>query len=245
MKITPLFAILPLLALAACGTSGDGNASGPAAAVSGKPAPAGTSWTDTVSATPEGGMRMGNPDAPIKLVEYGSRTCPVCGAFGREGTQPLEKNYVATGKVSWEFREYLVHGQPDIPASLLGTCVDKAAFFPMLEQMYLNQDPVEEKLGSADGQALFKKMASAPPAEVATAWADFLGYVDFVKQRGLPEAKARACLADTKKLDAIVAGMRTADALGVRGTPSNFINGKQADAIAWPQLEAALKAAGG
>lgn len=244
MKITPLFAVLPLLALAACGTGGDGNASGPAAPVAGKAAPTGTAWTEVVSETPEGGVRMGNPDAPIKLIEYGSRTCPVCGAFGREGTQPLERNYVATGKVSWEFREYLVHGQPDIPASLLGKCVDKAAFFPMLEQMYLEQGPIEEKLGSKEGQVLFQKMAAAPPAQVATAWADFLGYVDFVKQRGLPEAKARACLADTKKLDAILAGMRAGDAMGVKGTPSFFVNGKQADAITWPQLEAVLKAAG-
>lgn len=245
MKITPLFAVLPLLALAACGAGGDGNAAAPAAPVSGKAAPAGTSWTEVVSATPEGGIRMGNPDAPIKLIEYGSRTCPVCGAFGRDGTQPLEKNYVATGKVSWEFREYLVHGQPDIPAALLGTCVPNETFFPILEQMYINQGPVEEKLGSPQGQALFQKFAnSAKPIEAAGPWADLLGYVEFFKQRGLPEDKLRACLADTKKLDAILAGMRAGEAMGVKGTPAFFINGKSADAITWQQLEPLLKAAG-
>ena len=35
-------------------------------------APAGQQWWDTVAATPEGGWLVGNPNAPVKLVEYGS-----------------------------------------------------------------------------------------------------------------------------------------------------------------------------
>jgi protein-disulfide isomerase len=245
MKFRVTLAALPLLLAAACsGGDSGGDVTAPAGSVPAAKAPAGTDWLTTVSKTPEGGMRMGNPDAPIKLVEYGSRTCPVCGAFGREGTQPLEKNYVATGKVSWEFREYLVHGQPDIPASLLGTCVPDATFFPILEQMYLNQGPVEEKLGGPEGQALFQKLQAAPPQQVATEWAALLGYVDFFKQRGLPEDKARACLADTAKLKQITDGMNAANEKGVRGTPAFFINGEQVDAITWPQLDAILKARG-
>ncbi|WP_240047525.1 thioredoxin domain-containing protein [Sphingomonas panacisoli] len=214
MTFRALFAALPLLLVTACGGANDGNVSKPAGSVSAVKPPAGKSWLETVVTTPEGGVRMGNPDAPIKLVEYGSRTCPVCGAFGREGTQPLEQNYVATGKVSWEFREYLVHGQPDIPASLLGKCVPNEVFFPILEQMYINQGPIEDKMGSPEGQALFQRMQSAQPAQVATAWADYLGYVDFFKQRGLPEDKARACLADTKALDKMLQIMKDGDAKG-------------------------------
>ena len=243
MKFSSALFLLPVLALAACGSGGD-NASAPAGSVKPVAAPAGTNWLETVSATPEGGVRMGNPNAPIKLVEYGSRTCPVCGAFGREATQPLEKNYVATGKVSWEFREYLVHGQPDVPASLLGKCVPIETFFPILEQMYVNQGPVEEKLGSPDGQALFQKYQSAKPQDAATAWADYLGYVDFFKQRGLPEAKARACLADADALKKILDTMNAGTAKGVNGTPSFFINDEKVEAISWSQLEAILKARG-
>ncbi len=244
MKFSSALLLFPALALAACGGSTGGNSSAPAGSVKPVTAPAGTNWLETVSATPEGGVRMGNPDAPIKLVEYGSRTCPVCGAFGREATQPLEKGYIATGKVSWEFREYLVHGQPDVPASLLGKCVPIETFFPILEQMYVNQGPVEEKLGSPEGQALFQKYQNAKPQEAATAWADYLGYVDFFKQRGLPEDKARACLADAKALDRILEVMNAGTAKGVNGTPSFFVNGDKVDAITWSQLEAVLKARG-
>ena len=66
----PLLALAPLM-LAACG----GEASSDGAAAAGEPlpaiaAPAGTKWADTVTVTPEGGYMIGNPDAPLKLVEY-------------------------------------------------------------------------------------------------------------------------------------------------------------------------------
>jgi len=80
MKFALLLAALPALLLAACGGSGNSTATGtdvaaaaPVAAV--KP-PAGASWLDTVSAPPEGGYVQGNPNAPVKLIEYGSRLCP-------------------------------------------------------------------------------------------------------------------------------------------------------------------------
>jgi protein-disulfide isomerase len=244
MKIRAAFTLLPLLFVAACGSGGgSGNASAPVAAV--KP-PAGVNWLETVVKTPEGGYRMGNPDAPIKLVEYGSRTCPVCGLFGREATQPLEQNYVATGKVSWEFREFLVHGQPDFAPALLGRCGGPGPFFALLEQMYINQEPVEAKMSSPEGQALFARMQTAKPLEVAKAWADYLGYVDFVKSRGIPEDKARACLNDQAAFDEIVKVMDDASKnKGVGGTPTFLLNGDLVPNVAdWKGLEAALKAHG-
>jgi hypothetical protein len=60
-------------------------------------APAGKDWTQVVSKTGEGFV-MGNPNAPIKLVEYGSRLCPACGAFAREGYEPLTNDYVKSGR---------------------------------------------------------------------------------------------------------------------------------------------------
>ena len=54
--------------------------------------------------TPEGGFRMGNPAAPIKLVEYGSLACPHCRHFEETGYKPLLQTYVRTGRVSYEFR---------------------------------------------------------------------------------------------------------------------------------------------
>jgi len=201
-------------------------------------------WTSMVVRTADG-FRVGNPNAKVKLIEYGSRTCPVCGAFGREATKPLMA-YVASGKLSWEFREFLVHGQPDIAPALLGRCFGTAKFFPILERMYLEQDAVEEKLGAPEARELGAKMQAQPPLAVAQAWADYLDYVPFMAKLGIAPAKARACLTDAKDLDAILRTMGEAqDKLGVNGTPSFFINGKSAErAYSWASLEPLLKAAG-
>ncbi|WP_298668785.1 thioredoxin domain-containing protein [uncultured Sphingomonas sp.] len=233
-----------LALLSACGGNGAGNSSAPAAPVAAVAAPAGQDWTQVVSKTADGGYLMGNPDAAIKLVEYGSRTCPTCGAFGQTGMKPLEENYVKTGKVSYEFRDFLVHA-PDLGVAALGECVGEAPFFPLLEQMYVEQPKFLEKLEKlpTDFQ---QKLQAMTPAQQATAWVEYLGYLDFVKQRGVTEAQARACLADGKKLEAIAkiteAGMQQHN---VTGTPSFFLNGKPLEgSVTWPQIEAALKNAG-
>ena len=238
-----LTAALAALALVGC-SGGDAAGNGAAAApVAARPAPAGQSWTDIVARTPEG-YRMGNPDAPIKLAEYGSRLCPTCGAFAREAYEPLMK-YVGTGKVSFEFREFLVHGAPDLPPSLLGLCVGAPAFFPLLEQMYQNQASFADKLTNAPA-AVQEQLKTAKPVDAVRIMADTMGLVDFVKQRGLPEAKARACLADMGQIDRLT--KQTSDKTNdgtVSGTPTFLINGKVSQGtLTWGQLQQALKAAG-
>jgi protein-disulfide isomerase len=240
-----VLALLPLAILAACsGEGGTGNASAPAGGtVAAAPAPAGQAWTETVVKTPEGGFRMGNPAAAIKVIEYGSRTCPTCGAFGREAPEGLHR-YVDTGKVSYEFRDFLVHGAPDLSAALIGQCGGTAPFFPLLDQMYAGQDAILEKL-QADPN-LQAKLTGAKPAAAMTMLAETMGLIDFAKQRGLPEAKVRACLADQPAMDALVKQSQDAQTSGtVTGTPTFLVNGeKQPDVVSWPQLEAKLKAAG-
>ncbi|HTG38455.1 DsbA family protein [Sphingomonas sp.] len=234
--------LAPLALLAACGGGETGGGNGTAAApVAGATPPAGQQWTQMVSETAEGGYRMGNPDAPVKLVEYGSRTCPACGAFAREGFEPLTK-LVETGKVSFEFRDFLIHGAPDVASAVLGRCGGPGTFFPLLEQMYANQNATLDKLQAtpADVQARIQNMA--PPQQVA-AWGEQAGYLDFVKQRGIPEDKARQCLADMELVQKLV-GV-TENATEVTGTPTFIINGEKVEnAVTWPQLETALKKAG-
>jgi protein-disulfide isomerase len=238
------FATIPLvLALAACGdgaSTGGNTTAPPVAAVA---APAGQDWTETVSRTAEG-FRMGNPNAPIKLVEYGARTCPTCGAFSREAAEPL-KRYVATGKVSFEFRDFLVHGAPDLAAALLGQCGGEQVFFPILDQMYADQNAYLDRLQQG-GAALEQRLQALPPRQQIGAIGEAMGLVDFVKQRGVPETQARACLADnasqdrlTKQTQELTASQR------VTGTPTFYLNDEPlANTVSWQQVEQALKARG-
>ena len=248
MTTTRLLLACAALALAAgCQRVPDvQNGTIPEAQASAARPPAGQKWTDVVSPTPEGGWRMGNPDATLKLVEYGSRTCPTCGAFGQTGMRPLEDKYVASGKVSYEFRDFMVHA-PDLGVAILGECAGNAPFFPILEQMYVGQPPFLDKLEAlSKDQAFLNQVQAVSPVQGASLWVDRLGYVDFMKQRGLSEAQARACLADPKRIDAVTKITQHAmDDLAVNGTPTFILNGQKLDnQVTWPQIEQSLKAGG-
>jgi len=241
-----LFVLLfaPLLALAACG--GDGNSSTPvtsATAVATVKPPAGTDWLNVVQKTPEGGYMQGNPNAPIKLVEYGSRSCPVCGAFANTGVEPLRTRYVATGRVSYEFRDFMIHPQ-DPGIALLGHCVPTESFFAVLDRMYALQPQFNEKASQVT-DAMYRQIQAMPRQQQASTWAEILGYIDLMKQSGVPEAKARACLADTALLTQLSDIMKKGADDGVSGTPTFFINGKQVpNVVSFDGLEPALMAAG-
>ncbi len=72
-----------------------------------------------------------------------------------------------------------------------------------------------------------------------------MGLIEFVKQRGIPEAKARACLNDQAKLEAAAKLSDDASASGkVTGTPTFILNDQKVDAVSWSQLEPILKGAG-
>lgn len=247
MRLIPLLALAT--ALTACGGTGGSNTTSvdnvtAAAQVAGKAAPAGTSWVDTVTRTPEGGWLMGNPDAPIKLVEFGSRTCHVCADFAKEGHEPLEQRYVATGKVSYEFRDFLRNGA-DISAALVGGCGGPGPFFTILNQMYADQPRVLDVLQKLP-ESYYQELGKLPLNQQATRFAEGAGYIDFVKQRGIPEAKARQCLADTAEATRLQKMNEKANQdYPIPGTPTFVLNGKMLEnTVSWEQVERALKAAG-
>lgn len=234
------------IVLAGCGGGETGNSSTPAAPaspVAGTAAPAGTQWTDKVEKTAEGGFRMGNPDAPIKLIEYGSRTCGHCAAFAVTGMEPL-KAYIATGKVSFEFRDFLLN-PIDLGAALLGQCAGPGPFFAIMDQMYEQQRTLLEN-GPKEGDPFFQQVESMSPAQRVPALAERYGYLAFVQQRGVPEAQARQCLADQAATQALVkSNEEAAKQYNIPGTPTFILNGKVLENTGtWPQVEAALKAAG-
>jgi protein-disulfide isomerase len=198
----------------------------------------------TVAATPDGGFKMGNPNAPIKLVEYGSLSCSHCAEFSAKSAEALRNNYVASGKVSYEFRSYLLGGQ-DVPATLLIQCGGPTPFFLMLEQVYSQQGDWLGKLSDmtpAERQAI----SALPMKQQFAAIAKKTGLDEFVRQRGIPAAKAEACLADTATAEKLTKMRERANTeFNLQGTPTFLINGQTVPQTStWEALEPALKAAG-
>jgi protein-disulfide isomerase len=234
--------LVPLIAatfLAACSGGADPAAPSRAKSIS---APSGADWTTTISMTEAGGAIMGNPDAPVKLLEYGALSCPHCAKLAMESHDGL-RTYVTKGTVSFEFRPFLIHPQ-DVPAFLLARCNGPTPYFAISEQMFASQMDWLGKVQNitAQEQQAFQGMT---PIQASSFLADKMGLIQFVGQRGVPTAKAHACLADQAALDRL--GRITEDGIkqfNITGTPTLIINGEAAGVGDWKALEPLLKAAG-
>jgi protein-disulfide isomerase len=237
-----LIATAAALALAACGAAGDNKTA--AAPVPGKAAPAGTSWSTTFAETPEGGVRMGNPDAPIKLVEYGSLSCPACAAFSVQASEPLKRGYVESGKVSYEFRSLLLHPQ-DLMLTAAYQCGGAQPFFAMMEASYADFNTWMQTLSAAPPAEL-QRIQSLPIAAQSVELARLSGRDTFVTQRGVSREALAQCLADPRRADALMKLRDDAfNKKGVTGTPTFFLNDKALEGVvSWADVEAELKAAG-
>jgi protein-disulfide isomerase len=232
------------LFLVGCGDGGGGNQSAPVdnTALKQIPAPNNGDWTQTVMKTPEGGFRMGNPEAPVKLVEYGSLSCPHCAEFEEQGGPTLRETYVKSGQVSWEFRTFLLF-PTDPGVSLLVNCQSEGAFFPAVEQLYKDQKGWIGRI-QAMPQDQLQALGTMPPRESAAIVARAAGLDEFFRQRGMPSAQIDSCLSDPAGLEKISDIQRKGGEAGVNSTPTFMINGKIVEGAAnWRGLEPALREA--
>jgi protein-disulfide isomerase len=233
-------AVTAMLAGCSGGEADKANSAAPAKTVE---APKGTDWVSTVVKTVEGGFQMGNPDAAVKLIEYGALSCPHCAKFSRESAEGV-KAMVGKGTLSYEFRSFLIHPQ-DVPASLVAMCNGPAPFFTMLEQLYTSQNDWLAKSSSITAEDQ-KSLAGADPLKTAQFMAGKLGLDSFAEQRGVPKSKVAACLSDQKALEALAKISEDGqNQYKITGTPTFVINGQvQTDTNEWKEIETRLKAAG-
>ncbi|HYE29394.1 MAG TPA: thioredoxin domain-containing protein [Allosphingosinicella sp.] len=226
------------LMLAACG-DGDGAANvssqGPIPQIA---APNNGDWTQLVSRTPEGGTRIGNPNAPVKLVEYGSLTCPACKAFSDTATQSLRDTYVRSGQVSWEFRHLIIHGAADVVLAMLSDCQPQSAFFRTIEDLYEQQPEIVGRFEESEQ----RQIGAMPADQQVAAAARAMEVGGFFAQRGLPEGRQNQCLANQQAIQQLADSTNRAFSQeGVAGTPTFFLNGDKLDVSNWRDLEPLLR----
>lgn len=156
-----------------------------------------------------GDHAIGDPDAPVTVIEYASTTCVHCETFHQEAFDAIRENYIDTGKVRFIFREL-----PTAPAGiavagfLLASCqADDEAYFDMLSVLFNQRSALLDAARSEEGaRPMFVRLAAAA---------------------GLTEAEFDACLNDEDELARIERVVqRGAGELGVSGTPTFVINGE-------------------
>ena len=140
-------------------------------------------------------LTMGDASG-VKVVEYGSLTCPHCATFSREVFPELKKDYIDTGKVHFIFREFS-RNPLDVAAFVLARCIGDDKAFAAIELLFSQQD----KWAFVD-----------KPLEPLIA---------AMRTTGLTHDQAMTCLKDQSKADAMVAiGKRATEEIKMTGTPN-------------------------
>lgn len=240
-RLLTVAAAVPLLAIAGCKKAENtATSSTPSVAAPTTPPP-GKQWSDVIVPTNEGGLVMGNPNAPVKMVEYGSLSCPHCAKLAQDGMDKIVNTYVKSGKVSYEFRSFAIHPQ-DVPLTVLVRCAPTEATFGLIEQVYANFMDMETR--SEKGFPAAQAAQKLPKAQQLIAISDALGYTEFFSARGLPVDKQHACLADTAAATKVAKQSEDISAKGIDSTPTVFINGNKQNTTEWAEIDKALIAAG-
>lgn len=169
-----------------------------------------------------GDMSLGNPKAPVTVIEYASIGCSHCGAWSREVFPEFKRRFIDTGRVRFVLREMLT-GDADVAAAgfLTARCAGEAKYFQVVEGLFAAQPQM-----AADGDDLPSLLKVAAGA-------------------GLSKAQVSDCLSDHAALTALEA---RADSYvrddHVDGTPTFDIAGKRlAGERSLADLTAAIDAA--
>lgn len=167
-------------------------------------------------------MAIGDPDAPVTVVEYWMFTCPHCAAFHREVFPQIKANFVDTGQVRFVFRE-VYFNRPSLWAAMVARCAPEDRYVGISELLFQRQSSWAT--------------VNDPNAMVAE-------LMSIGRQAGLTDDEMNACLADRDFAEALVADFQTnAAADGVDSTPSFVIDGTKYGNMGYADFEARLNEA--
>ena len=199
-------------------------------------------WDQTITMTADGFPVMGNPGAPVKVVEFISYTCDHCADFSRESKVPLDSGLVRQGKVSVELRPFIRISIDEVPA-LLALCGTKDQYFANNSALLAMQKTWFKPPADPGYEARWKAL-EGKPAEQRLAVAKDLGLYKLMLARGYTGAALNSCLNDAAKLDWLSKQTEYAGTkIGVTGTPSFLIDGVLQDVHGWSELAPRINSA--
>lgn len=139
----------------------------------------------------------GDPNAKLTLIEFSDYQCPFCSRYVRETLPEIEKEFIATGKLKYVFRDFPIESlhQNALLASSAANCAgDQNKYWEMHDRLFFNQNA----LGVADMPAHAKAL-------------------------GLDESKFKQCI-ETKKHEASIRQQISESVgFGIQGTPTFFV----------------------
>jgi protein-disulfide isomerase len=152
------------------------------------------------------GHVLGNPSAPLQVLEFGDFECPQCGNFAVVTEPDVRKRLINTGTISLRYFDFPLSMHKNTwPASNAAACAgEQGKFWEMHDQLYANQT---EWNGEATSRP--KKF-----------------FVNYAKALGLDADKFEQCMDAEKYRPQIEANASEAERRQVTATPT-FVIGKR------------------
>lgn len=203
---------------------GAASPAGPGTGASGDEGP---QRAETGSASELGPPTLGDEDAPVTMVEYSDFQCPYCGQFAREVEPELIEQYVESGTLKIEWRDFPYLGQESVNAALAAReAQQQGRFWEYHEALYENQDSVN---GGAFSDDNLKSLA---------------------QEAGVDPGKLEQSLASGEHEETVARDFEKGQQVGVTGTPTFIINdeiivGAQPKKVFEQAIEKAAAEAGG
>ncbi|MEK9499739.1 DsbA family protein [Gaopeijia maritima] len=149
------------------------------------------------------GYDVGDPEAPVRMVEFSDFGCGYCRTFHMDVWPTIEREYVATGKVYWKYVPMILGRFSNArEAAMAGECAGvQGRFTPMSDLLFGEQSSWKD---GGDPDPVLESMA---------------------ERAGVDMAQWRECVANDARADRIDAGTQVSRQVGVRGTPTFFIMG--------------------
>lgn len=145
---------------------------------------------------------LGNPNAPILIVEYSDYECPFCKRFHTVLGQVMEE-YGVGGRVAWVYRHFPIPNLHPNSAMLAETalCVGQLggnqAFWKFTNKVYEDREPTD-----------FTNITKIPR---------------YIEEAGISLTEHRACMDSGQTKERLSYGVEDAINAGVKGTPYTFI----------------------
>ncbi len=155
-------------------------------------------------------MAIGDPRAPIVMVEYASLTCPHCAKFHEDIFPELKARYIDTGKMRFIFRQLPTPPVPyAVGAEAVARCAGPDNYFGLLDVLYEKQN--------------YWVRASNPRSAL----------MEIAATAGISQEDFDACVSDEANITRIQAFSKIANEdFNITGTPSFVINGERRPHVA-------------
>jgi protein-disulfide isomerase len=146
---------------------------------------------------------LGNPEAPITIVEYASLTCPHCAHFANDVLPEIKKEWIDTGKAKLVLRDFPLD-EPALRAAMIARCASPERYYAFADTFFAAQ---EKWVRSGDYREALARLA---------------------KLGGMGQAEFDTCINNTELENKIVEGrLRATQELEVSSTPTFFVNGSK------------------